>query len=357
MLFAAEVTIRVCNIPTTGLPLRQVEIFDGTSYRPISIWGTSSLKTNSPFTEVAMGEYIPNTLFRFVYASNPRKYFDSANAVYARINNLGLRGEDISLEKPQNTYRILGVGDSVTFGEGVNDKDTYLVKLNNYLTKTYKRKSFQMINCGISGYNTKDEVIYLKNRWVGLQPDYAIIMFTMSDGYSDDVFADSALGPLATGLMNGTTQLPEGEREFKSKFLSWVINTINRKRTSDRLIDIYLSQYSKNPMLEGYNWENTKYYFALAHEILNDINCKMVIVIFPELFRINDNYPFKEIHEKIKAESKRQGIPVLDLLPAFQRYKTNELWVHPTDHHPNELAHEVMAQEILNFLKTNNGIH
>ena len=46
----------------------------------------------------------------------------------------------------------------------------------------------------------------------------------------------------------------------------------------------------------------------------------------------------------------KQHTTFIDMYPHFQGYKASRLWVHPSDHHPNEIAHrltaEVLAKEI-----------
>src|SRR5262245_60753707 len=49
------------------------------------------------------------------------------------VNRLGLRDREVSVPKPAGTFRILGVGDSVTFGYGVRVEDTYLRILEDRL--------------------------------------------------------------------------------------------------------------------------------------------------------------------------------------------------------------------------------
>lgn len=353
MLVGGELFIRLFNIPTTGMPLRQVEVYHGDTVSHSNEWGTGILKRPSPFPEIKMGENIPNLNFRFVYASNPRQYFDKENAVYSRINSFGFRGTDFSLQKPADTYRILGVGDSFTFGEGVNEQDTFLSRLQRQLAAQHPTQTFEAINAGTSGYNTQDEVISLTKRWLKLTPDLVILTFTMNDGYADDEFADSTLGPLIMGIQDGRTRIPGQGREYPSKLLTWGLDLIERKRSSEQIVDLYLSQYTNQPVLEGYDWENSKQNFALANNAVSAINGKMILVIFPELFRLNDNYPFQEIHDKVAAEARRQGILVLDLLPVFQPYQAEDLWVHPTDHHPNEVAHDIAAQALFDFIEKN----
>jgi hypothetical protein len=77
---------------------------------------------------------------------------------------------------------------------------------------------------------------------------------------------------------------------------------------------------------------------------------KLVIVLFPLLYDFQ-NYPFQEIQDKIADFCRREDVLLLDLLPAFSRYQAEDLWVHPIDHHPNETAHRIAAEEIYAFLK------
>jgi hypothetical protein len=46
-----------------------------------------------------------------------------------QINSYGLRDREFPLEKPPNTYRILMLGDSYTFGIGSNLEDTFSKRL------------------------------------------------------------------------------------------------------------------------------------------------------------------------------------------------------------------------------------
>ena len=52
-----------------------------------------------------------------------------------RINRYGQRGKDYPLEKEPGEFRIIGLGDSLTFGPGVRDEDTYLAQLEAMLRK------------------------------------------------------------------------------------------------------------------------------------------------------------------------------------------------------------------------------
>src|SRR2546426_7316948 len=56
------------------------------------------------------------------------------SGVDVRINSLGFRDREVVLPKPAEVFRILAVGDSVTFGFGVDLAETYVKQLEGRLT-------------------------------------------------------------------------------------------------------------------------------------------------------------------------------------------------------------------------------
>ena len=74
----------------------------------------------------------------------------------------------------------------------------------------------------------------------------------------------------------------------------------------------------------------------------------LVVAIFP-LFgnRLDDGYPFAEIHAKVGAAAGEAGARVVDLLPAYRGLDWRLLVVDGADdEHPNEIAHRIAARAI-----------
>src|SRR5262249_20298303 len=116
---------------------------------------------------VEMGEYIPGARFRIVYATNPRGYFDDDGGIPVSINRLGMRGPELEANREGGPgsargRRILGIGDSFTFGPGVRDEDTFLRRLESSLARGGGK--VEVLNAGIEGFSTADEVAYLEYR-------------------------------------------------------------------------------------------------------------------------------------------------------------------------------------------------
>ena len=79
---------------------------------------------------------------------------------------------------------------------------------------------------------------------------------------------------------------------------------------------------------------------------------RFLVVILPWLYDLDDSYPFLEIHGTVQGFCAENGIPALDLFPAFRGREAAELWVHPTDQHPNAAAHRIIAEAVHDYLIT-----
>jgi hypothetical protein len=55
----------------------------------------------------------------------PHARHDSYIGVRVQINNVGLRGRDVVIPKPNGVYRIVALGNSITFGYGVPNEKTF----------------------------------------------------------------------------------------------------------------------------------------------------------------------------------------------------------------------------------------
>ena len=74
------------------------------------------------------------------------------------------------------------------------------------------------------------------------------------------------------------------------------------------------------------------------------------MAIFPFLYRLDSGYPFHEFHDRVSRYCRDHDIEVLDLFDAFSGKTDIDLWVHPSDQHPNEIAHAIAADALYPFV-------
>ncbi|MBI9093091.1 MAG: hypothetical protein JEZ12_28095 [Desulfobacterium sp.] len=113
------------------------------------------------------------------------------------INSIGLREfNDLSTVKTKT--RILCLGDSITFGLGVNQSRTYPEQLQSMLNKSGTGQEYEVINAGISGFSAMDEAAYLKHLIKVCQPDL-IIWLPVENDYDDSLGVNKA-GQMIHGI-------------------------------------------------------------------------------------------------------------------------------------------------------------
>ena len=102
--------------------------------------------------------------------------------VPVKINALGFRDDrDYGIEKPAGGFRILVLGDSVTFGHGTRSDTTYPYLLEQRLREWKPEIAWQVWNLGVPGYATSQELAYLERIGARYDPDLVIVGFYQND--------------------------------------------------------------------------------------------------------------------------------------------------------------------------------
>jgi lysophospholipase L1-like esterase len=94
----------------------------------------------------------------------------------------GLRTCDLKDKAPKETrFRILGVGDSITFGPYVDNEFTYPCLLEKALNEGSSGQPIEVLNAGIPGYTVTDEHRYLLEKGLRLNPQVVLLGIHTND--------------------------------------------------------------------------------------------------------------------------------------------------------------------------------
>src|SRR5438874_1371459 len=88
---------------------------------------------------------------------------------------------------PTGTLRVLSLGDSHTQGYEVRQEATFSAVLERYLRSHGVRA--EVLNAGVSGYSTAEELAFLENEGYRYQPDVVVVAFYAND-FEDNLKAD-----------------------------------------------------------------------------------------------------------------------------------------------------------------------
>ncbi|MFC1675213.1 SGNH/GDSL hydrolase family protein [Candidatus Omnitrophota bacterium] len=260
------------------------------------------------------------------------------------VNSDGFRGQEYRIEKPAGTFRIIMLGDSETLSLKLKEKDSLAGQLEALLDQQPGAWDYQVLNFGVEGYNTFQELEQLKDKGLKYSPDLLILNYVFNDPEPGEYYFNKTL------LMRHSALV---------RYFTYRIKKASIRRERKRLgVGTELDNL--------YYLHQEKFFGPVRSAILEtadiaaSLGGKLVVVIFSEsgltVKDFKENYPYRPLHKLIKSiESER--IIFIDLIDEFDR-----LGMGPQDvsidyiageSHKNASALGVAASRILKALKEN----
>jgi len=287
--------------------------------------------------------FIPGVTVVSAYDSDPRGYFGPSNSISHRFNSVGWRDSEHSLDKPPNTYRILGLGDSYLYGQGVKRSDICLSKLQAMVSERTKETRIECINTGMSGFNTANQRELLIQRGLAYSPDLVIVHFVLND-VEPDVFRP---GPKIEFYSEYVAIYQEPDvLSAYSNVWSWARQRYLRDVRARDYIRTCIRGFGR----ESPEWQQCRMALDDIAGVCREQHISLLVVIFPFFVNLDGDYPFQTIHDIVREYCREKKVHVLDLRDHYRRFNGPELWVHATDQHPNEIAHDIAARAICDYL-------
>jgi lysophospholipase L1-like esterase len=109
-----------------------------------------------------------------------QEYTEKVSLTHSKIDELGLRGGPVNLSS--NSKKILALGDSITYGYGVDDDHTYPSRLQMDLDSKFPNQ-YTVLNGGVDAYPVSFEhqkFLYLWQK--GVHPDIVIVGYSFNEG-------------------------------------------------------------------------------------------------------------------------------------------------------------------------------
>jgi len=127
-----------------------------------------------------------------------------------QISDFGVRGPGPGPRRA-NTFRLLLLGDSQTFGFGVLDHETYPARLQELLADKYPDLDIQVVNAGVPGYGTVDELEWLRRRGAEVDPDLIMSQFLSVNDFDINRTSPLAASVLAESALPETPAMADAE--------------------------------------------------------------------------------------------------------------------------------------------------
>lgn len=272
---------------------------------------------------------------------------------HIHVNALGMRDEEFPREKPEGEFRILLLGDSLTFGIDVEQDETFPRLLHQRLRERCPQRPVRVMNAGVPGYDSKQEHDWLVKFGFALQPDVVLVMF-----YPNDVeFNERKLAALEfplRDLLRHTATFEAMERkhvadEAQRLGSSGEIDKLRKQQLAD-MIRRYKGTATIDP-----NDPAEKQRTKLAKNLLDDMaklcaarNVRFAVCMIPGFANTKDP-KLPNIAAGFEYEFGREGVKCLNLLPALADHHA-ELWLEWDEGHFAPAGHRYAAEAIERWL-------
>jgi hypothetical protein len=336
--------------------------------------------------------YRPNPANSWPYRTNE---FDTM----ITFNTHGIRGEERPIEKPVNTFRILCLGDSFTLGSEVADEVCYPSVLEQLLNKQARDQGdtirYEVLNAGVGGYGTFQELLYFKEFVINHNPDLVLLQF-----YSNDVrdninfqrhwktlYPDSTLRVSVNSLFEedilstertviqyagiggglvGSFQSVQAflkENSHLYHFLHVRLNILRSMLGFRQLaaFDDFLVMMAEYPPEIDQGWALTKSLMLMIRTLAEQHQAAFAITIVPNKAQVISNWRYDQWIEDnqfdfqkpiriLQAFGKDQQISTHDFLPDMKEASIQQSPYYNWDGHWNTYGNQAAAESLLRFL-------
>ncbi|SRR5258706_4674615 len=270
-----------------------------------------------------------------------RDHFTYEHPVH--VNHLGLRGPDLERKVPRE-FRILCLGDSTTYGQGVADSDTIPALLDvelAHLPPSAERR-IRVVNAGVRGYGTREEIGLLEEIRAEVEPDLVVLLWYPNDLERPEIESNreklSASGPVA---------FDTGARMEGAELVLWNVRQLVRRsalvvKARHLIADLVFHRLTASELDQGL----LRFDEDLAR--FRPLVQKLVVGVIPASESLRGTDVDEALHARIGDLARGHGFDFVDLTPALRELvaRTNRLPILPYDGHYTGEANLTMARAL-----------
>jgi lysophospholipase L1-like esterase len=242
-----------------------------------------------------------------------------------------MRNPEVPVERGPNDFRVLALGDSVTFGWGVLYEEAYPTLLAELLRRAQPGREIQVMNAACSGYSTHQGLEMLKRRGLKYRPDVVTIWL----GWNDSVVWD--------GMTDAEhARLFAREHLLASSFTYRVLSYALRQRGHEDVREERKETGAKRPRMPPADYQarlREMVELARANEISPGRGARVVLIqgCYRDQVRSAHKHGGRfeaDEHQKAMAEvAKQLDVPMLPVCDALYRAGVRKKdfldWGHP----------------------------
>ncbi len=259
-------------------------------------------------------------------------------ALYTKLNSLGCRDREWTQSKPDGVRRIAFVGDSFTYGWGIElPKDRFTGRIQS-LFDSLAPGTVEVMNVAKPGWDTGDQLQPIKDIIELYAVDEIVLCYVAND--------IEMLLPTEKGF--NPTRPPEPF--FFNMDSSCLLDYLYRRIYLPRVPSV---RNYYDWLAEGFSdediWRRHRQLLGAIIQACQEHGVKLRVALLPFIRTSGDKLHIADLHAMLRGFFEANQIPVADLYPVIAGFAAEDLVVNHVDAHPNERAHKLFAEGIWQF--------
>lgn len=277
-----------------------------------------------------------------VWQPNAVHYLQTSEYCFKRqANSLGLSDREIPVQKSPEEFRVIGIGDSFTEGDGADEDSTWLKFLERSIHQKFRDGNVTLFNTGVCGSDPFFEYVLLRDKLLTYHPDLVIAAF------NDEAADIITKGGMERFMQDGTVKYKSPPAWEPLYACSHIFRLIIHKL-------LHYNYLLLNPLQYESEREAAIRTFIASLSLFKDLadknNFRLLIILHPSRSEIDEN---KFVYlDRIKAECERKKIDCLDMLQYYHQvekidHNNSSQYFWKNDGHHNAAGYEVFARGVL----------
>lgn len=291
------------------------------------------------------------------------------------INSYGMRDREFDHEKQPSRLRIIALGDSWTFGAGVESAQTWPKQLETMIAEF--RPETEVMNTGVSGYETVQEARYYANDLQSFQHDIVLVGIYPVNDIHDKArkYAKlKAIHDISPWLYQAYIWPSKNlytlhwYKDLRAKLKAWRRKQFYAAEPDPALAttkSIAMDRFAawEEDWTDAYtgssaSWAKMRAAFLAIGRTARAANVRAAVILFPDIRNLTRyaNYCHPRVAPMLRAVAMEAGLEWIDLVDVFRPYAGREAEIalggNPGSTHPSPAGYRLIASETLRHLNS-----
>lgn len=256
-------------------------------------------------------------------------------AIHTKLNAMGCRDHEWVVPKPEGVRRIAFVGDSFTYGWGVEKPQDRFTDRLQVMFDAKAKGTIEVMNVAKPGWDTSAEIQPVKDMVVSFGVDEVVLCYVPND-------IEKILP-----MLNGKNPTRPPEPKLLNLDTSCLLDFLYRRVWLPRVPTVAkYHDWLADGFADAEIWKRHQSDLGRIIAACKEKNVTLRVALLPFLHTSGEKYQAERLHQTLRAFFETNHVEVVDLLSAVAGRSAGELDVSRIDAHPNATAHALFAQTI-----------